>query len=139
MGRTERFQEQHAGLVKVVKEIAAQLDENKLATDAQGVRKLLIDLGARLKLHLVTEDQTLYPEMINHKDPKIKAMATRFQNEMGTIRVAFEDYMKRWATASAIQANAAGFVKETKAVFDVLAKRIEKENNELYPMVDKAA
>lgn len=44
----------------------------------------------------------------------------------------------KWSTPSAIKANAALFVDETKQVLRILADRIKRENQELYAAAEKA-
>lgn len=139
MGRTDRFRAQHADLVKVVKDISAVLQPAKLATAHEDAKKQLASLAGKISMHLATEDQALYPSLVGHADPKIKDLANKYQSEMGEIRKVFEAYNKKWSTGTAIKDNPAGFCSETNELFKVLAKRIEREDNELYPMVDKAA
>ena len=44
-----------------------------------------------------------------------------------------------WTKAFAIQQNPEEFVEATKGIFDARGKRIEKEDSELYVLVDEAA
>lgn len=138
MGRTDRFREDHNTFLKQVTEISGYLsDEAKVNAGAAQIRATLSQLAGAVRLHLATEDQTLYPALAKCKDPKVAAMATSFQAEMGNIKQAFEDYSKKWATPASIQGNPKDFIKDSKAVFDVLGKRIARENNELYAAADK--
>jgi hemerythrin-like domain-containing protein len=139
MNRTDRYRNAHAGLVKKVKEISGYLDPVKLRQDATQVRTLLSAFFGNLRHHLGMEDRALYPELMNSTDPDVKSLAEKFHAEMGGIRDVVEAYAKKWSTASAIQADPSGFVQETKSLFDALATRIEKENNELYVAADKLA
>ena len=139
MRPTDTFRNQHGKLVKIVQEITAQLDDKKLAVNAAPTHNLLSSLAGVLKIHLAAEDQALYPKLISHNDAKIKNLAKQYVTEMGGIKSAFEAYQQRWSSPQKIQANPATFVQETRGVFDVLAKRIYKEDNELYPLLDKAA
>ena len=52
---------------------------------------------------------------------------------------AFGDYLARWRTASSIERAAEQFVGETRALFAALVARMEKEDGELYPLVDREA
>lgn len=55
---------------------------------------------------------------------------------MAGIKDAFQKYLKAW-TEGAIRSNAAGFAAETKSLFGALSQRIQRENTELYPLLDK--
>lgn len=138
MGRTDRFRGDHDTFLKQVTEISGYLaDEAKVVAGSTQIRATLSQLAGAVRLHLATEDQTLYPSLAKCADPKVAAMASSFQAEMGGIKQAFEDYSKKWGTPDSIKANAKDFIKDSKAVFDVLGKRIARENNELYAAADK--
>ncbi len=137
MGITSNFIQQHEDMLTVAKEMSKLLDPNILGKDAQPVRSLLSKLSAKLKIHLASEDKSLYPELLNHKDENVKATAKKFMDEMGSISSVFVKYTEKWVSADAIQKNPNDFIKETEGLFSALAKRIEKENKELYPLVDK--
>lgn len=139
MSATDTYRRQHEDLVKVVVEISGYLDPEKAKKDAAQVSALLSRLVGKLKIHLAMEDESLYPKLLAHADPKVKEIATRFQKEMGTMKPVVEGFAKKWGSAMAIQGNPAEFVKETKGLFDALGKRVEKENNELYATFDKVA
>ena len=138
MGRTDRFRADHDTFLKQVTEISGYLsDDAKVAAGAAQIRATLSQLAGAVRLHLATEDQTLYPALAKCSDAKVAAMATSFQNEMGGIKKAFEDYSKKWGTPDSIKTNPKDFIKDSKAVFEVLGKRIARENNELYAAADK--
>ena len=102
-------------------------------------RSALSKLAGKLLLHLGAEDEHLYPNLMASNDAETKKIAQQFVDEMGGIAKAFLGYNEKWKTASSIQADAAGFITETKGIYAALADRIDKENNILYPLMDKAA
>lgn len=138
MSRTDSFRAQHDNILQIVGGIVPLLASRKLATDAGAVRRLLAQLTGMVSVHLAMEDNSLYPTMLTHRDARLKTAAQRFQQEMGGIKSAFESYTKKWASATAIQANPDEFIKETRSLFDVLGKRIARENSELYSLLDGA-
>ena len=73
-------------MLKLVQEITGQLVESKLAADATGVAKLLSTLVGKLKIHLSTEDNVLYPDLAKSADQNVKAIAEKFQKEMSGIK-----------------------------------------------------
>lgn len=134
---TKNFRQHHEELIQVAKEMSAQLTLENLKKDASGIRTLLSKLSGKLSVHLSMEDNSLYPAIANHPDSNLKSTADRFVREMSGIKAAFEEYKQKWGTSAAIQANAAEFIQETKNIFSALSKRIEKEDKELYALVDK--
>ena len=139
MARTDTFRQQHDEILQVVKDISARLSPTELAADATEVRSLLSVLAAKLTIHLKTEDRFLYPQLIGHKDENIRNLASKYMNEMGDIVHSFDAYLGRWPVADTIQKNTVEFAQDTARLFDVVGKRIEREDSELYALVDKAA
>ena len=136
MARTDRLRKQHVELVKVVEILSGYLNEANIAQDAAGARTAMSELAGKLGVHLSMEDKVLYPEMIKCADPKTKATAEKFVLEMGDIATAFTAYNGKW-TIPFIGADPASFIKETKGIFEVLSKRIAREEGELYPLADQ--
>ena len=136
MKRTSTLSRQHGDLIEVVKTIAPLLSPEALSQDASEVRSLLSKLAGKLKIHLAMEDNSLYPELLQSSDPKVRAMAERFVSEMGGITEVFDAYLAKWAEKTLIQKDAAAFVRETEGLFVALGARIEREESELYPLLD---
>jgi glycine/D-amino acid oxidase-like deaminating enzyme len=137
MAYTDNFRKQHGELLNVAKSMAKLLDAERLKQDATEVRRLLSVLHGKLSVHLVMEDKSLYPRLLNHHDAEIRATTQRFIDEMGTLAGVFKGYVGKWPTPSAIQADPAAFVAETTAVFEALGGRIRRENEELYVLADE--
>lgn len=138
MAKSDPFMQQHKDLVALVTSVAGQLDATKLsaAPAAAAVHSQLSTMAGKLKVHLGMEDTVLYPAML--ANPATKATAEKFKSEMGGIKTVFDGYLKKYPTPAAISANAAGFVADTKGLFDALGKRVQRENTELYPAFDRS-
>ena len=135
MGYTDKFRTQHDEILRAAGEIT---DHLKGQADPAAVRKLLSALAGKVNFHLAMEDQALYPRLLESAEASVKTRAGKFKDEMGGLGKVFTDYNNKWQV-SAIRADVAGFTNETRKVFGALAKRIERENNELYPLADKVA
>ena len=136
MSETEKYREGHDQLLNISKEISTLLIEERISRDPKAVRRGLSKLAAKLRVHLLLEDKSLYPILQSHSDEKVRALTNRFAYEMGGISDEFNDYMCKWST-STIKENATSFINETKSLFDVLSERIRQENTELYALVDQ--
>ena len=135
--QTEKFRRQHSELLRLAGEIAGMLSVEQLSKDATEAARGLNKLAGLLLVHLTLEDASLYPRLLQHADPAVRTMASDYMTSMGGLKATFEGYAKKWTTAAAIQAGAAAFVTETNGIIDALGKRIDKENNELYALVDR--
>ncbi|MBI5902394.1 MAG: hemerythrin domain-containing protein [Deltaproteobacteria bacterium] len=134
---TTSFREQHKEMLAIAGEISKGLNVEALKKDASNVRTLLSRLAGKLSVHLAMEDNALYPALASHADASVRLTANNFIREMGGIKKALDAYTRKWATATLIQNGAADFVKETRELFTALARRIEKEDNELYAVIDR--
>ncbi|KGB55657.1 Hemerythrin HHE cation binding domain-containing protein [Sphingopyxis sp. LC363] len=92
-------------------------------------------LREALVRHLKCEDWILYPRLMATGDAELMRITREFEIEMGSLAADFAAYDEKW-TRDRVAADWAGFRRETKIVFDLLAMRIEREERELYPLAD---
>lgn len=136
MQRTDHFRRQHQELVDICARMTPLLAD--AAAQAGALRDLLSMLAGKLSVHLAMEDNGLYPRLRKHGDAGVRSIVERYESEMSGIKEAFVGYVSRWPTAKAIEAAPAAFAQETRAIFAALTRRIEMEDGELYPLLDKA-
>ena len=137
MFRFEKYQQQHHEIVGTVTDILEQLNENAIKSRPDLVHSLLSRLYSQLHEHLVLEDQTLYPDLLHHRDEAVRTAAEQFMKEMGGLNNAFKEYLNCWQTSDNLQIDPQSFIQASRRIFDALAKRIAKEDLELYPMAAK--
>lgn len=137
MVATNSFRQQHDGLVEIVTEISGYLDGTNARDNAKTVSSLLNQLSGRLNIHLRMEDTVIYPKMIESSNAEASKTARQFQDEMGGLSKAYMDYAGKWNVPQNIETDPDGFITDTKAVFAALATRIERENNDLYPLAEQ--
>lgn len=129
-----RLRAEHAALV-TLSQILMDLirrPEPPRPTELASARGMLRDTLVR---HLKCEDWVLYPRLKASGDAELIGMAGEFVDEMGHIAGDFVAYDDAW-TAEGIAADWPGFCAATQAVLDVLAIRIEREEQDLYPAVE---
>jgi hypothetical protein len=121
-------------------EIMQQLDSRALENEeaAAVIRRLLARFGGKLLVHAEMENKALYPRLLHHSDDAVRERAQSLYEDVRRIYGAFSDYTKRWPTPAAIAARAHEFVRETRDVLKLLGKRMLRENDELYPLADRA-
>ncbi len=137
MARTDNFKNQHVQILTIARDIKALLTSPDAAKHTVEVRQLLSQLSGKLSFHLAMEDKSLYPFMSSHADAHVKALSKQYSDEMGSLGQTFKAYLGKWSNAMLIDADLPGFVGETRDVINALVRRIQREDTELYPMVDK--
>lgn len=136
MRATDTFRKHHEDILSVAGEIGALLTEDKVVAESKTISRLLAKFAGKLKGHLVMEDQVLYPKLLDHADPHINNMASRFMKEMGGIAETVEQYCTHWGASDSIAADPKNFIVQTNRLFGALQRRIDSEDNILYPALD---
>jgi len=137
VARTELLRRQHDAAVALVEELGAGIRSYRSTEDAYDIALKLTKLKGLLRIHFAHEDRMLYPAMIAGVDRIAAQTALGFQNEMGGLNAAFEAYASKWALSSNIASAFANFRDESADIFGKLANRIERENEDLYPLADQ--
>lgn len=136
MLKTQNYRDQHDQLLALAGKLAKLLGHSDATFPAAEARHLLSEIAGRLTVHLAMEDKHLYPGLLEHADPQVSGTAQRFVDEMGGIATVFKAYLGAWPSAEAIARGAAEFREATQGILQALGNRIQRENGELYPLMD---
>lgn len=132
-----KLRDEHERLIDLLGrlEAALALPEPPPATELFDLRR---ELTGTLVSHLKTEDWLLYPSLIRGKDKQVAAAARALLDEMGGLARAFSEFSEAWG-ATEIARDWAGYRRAGTAIIGALAKRIARENRELYPLLEAAS
>lgn len=92
-------------------------------------------LAGLLNIHLLSEDDYMYPALKESTDAELKAMAESYSLEMGDLVTEFTAYKNRYNTKNKVLADGKDFLPMTKEVLNKIKSRIEKEDNKLYALI----
>jgi len=109
-------------------------DQLRMLAISKVARVLLCDLCAQVKVHLVEEDEGLYPSMLAHADVEIKNLAWGFQSGDRPLRQQFEDYEARWLKDCHFRFTEE-FLEETLDLLDVIEGRMKREQMVMIPQL----
>ena len=137
MKSTDNLRRQHRELLRIATEIGVLIRPDRMPLDAIKIRMLIASMAGILNVHLAMEDGVMYPQLLQHSDVSVRALAKRFIDEMGTLRATFTDYVHRWNVPGAVLQISDVFVRETSVLLDALVRRIGREDFELYPLVEE--
>lgn len=132
---TTNLVRQHQEQYDLIEKITIHKSEQQVKENASNISLLLSQLAGKLKIHAIAEDKFLYPNLMNHADPKVKDLAQAFYTEMGGLAKTFEAFKNNFMTAKTISSDPKAFLVESKKVLTALNNRIVKENKELYPLL----
>lgn len=136
MHKTQSLRKQHGDIAIISRRLRLSLRQGEAAVDAAQFRALLNEMAGTLAFHLGVEDGMLYPELLASVDAPIRETAKRFVKEMGGLKSAFQAYHHEWQEER-IVAERERFIAETIGVLDALDQRIRRENEELYPLLER--
>lgn len=137
---TENFRRQHEELAAMGSEILQRLmvSADEIAVHAGELRRAMARFAGKLTVHASMENEALYPRLLAHRDEAVREKAGALFREVKTLYGSFSLYSKRWPTTASIEADPAAFARDTKKVLMTLWMRMQRENDELYPLVDRA-
>jgi hypothetical protein len=127
---------QHKDLVRAATELFGWLDPSKLAEPgAQKAFHVLSRINGILNVHLAMEDRSLYPKLIKHGDPQLRALAQRFLDERGAIADRYDAYRGFWSSPAAIVREPVRFIDETRLILGLLWNRMKLEDDVFHPEI----
>lgn len=130
---TALIKRQHQDILALVEDISGFLNPTSLQENAFQVSLKLGALAGKLMIHLHTEDQHLYPKLL--QDAKSAPATKQFLAEMEEITKIFHTYKTKYNSAKAIKENMVEFIAETENLFYKLKNRIAKEESQLFPLL----
>ena len=117
-------------------EILKMLCKNKdLEETASEIALHINSLAGKLKIHLSSEDQHLYPVFLGSSDAQLVAMAEEYQKEMGNLLEVFTGFKDKYNTKFKILGEKDSFFKEANEIIRAIEQRMEKEERGLYQRV----
>jgi hypothetical protein len=131
---TANFRRQHEELQALGLELFCKLDPASI--DAAEMRRTLSRFAGKLLVHARMENDALYPRLLHHEDPRVAAQGRALYEDVKGIYLAFETFMQKWTPTGAIEAEPVAFARECRKVLKLLAMRMMRENDELYPLAD---
>ncbi len=134
MGITIKLRDDHDALLKLIS-LFRDILRQPVAPAGIDLVNFRSAFSKELLAHLTREDWLLYPSLLQSSDKLIASTAQTFMDEMGGLLAAYKTWSGDWPTERII-ADWQTFAAETSAVLDALGERIDRENNELYPLVE---
>jgi len=137
MNELGRLHREHVSLGAIAGKLSEMIKRD-VPPPAQQLYAIRMRLASELIRHLKTEDWILYPRLLASSDRHTAETSRVFSNEMGGLAEAFGNYVDRWV-AFEIESDWKGYRRDTAKILGILARRISREERELYPLLESAA
>lgn len=131
----DRFKADHDAILVSITQLRA-LVQAGVVVNAAEIAQAIVNMSAKIKVHLAAEDASLYPQLAKSPDPKAVRLAQGLQAEMGHLAKAYGAFASKWNVAQVISSDPETFRREASDVFKALAHRIKVENGDLYPLAE---
>lgn len=132
----DRFKQQHVeilGGIKALRALARQgIDEH-----AADIARELQALAQVITQHLAVEDRILYPTLEKSGNEKVASMSAAYQEDMKGIASAFIRFSRQWSVAARLREQPETFRAEANIVLRQVHERLQRENREFYPAVER--
>ena len=137
MSTIDSMKGSHGEMQDMINDLRAMMTEEqlKIRPNAMTTHRLLCELADKMKSHMSSQDQEIYPGLLIHEDPKLKSMAWGFLNGQKPMRKQYDDYYNKWLKDCDFDFTK-GFVAETFEIFDMIEERIEREQSILIPTLE---
>lgn len=133
----ERFKSDHVAILSSVTELK-RLVQAGIHENADSIASTIVKMSSTIKLHLAVEDNMLYPALAKSANPEAARKGQAFQSEMGSIANAYLAFARKWNLGSLVAAQPEVFRADANGIFKALQQRIQRENEELYPLAEQA-
>ena len=128
--------DQHARLRILIDSINKMLESCSTKDEIDLLISKIVELAGVLRIHLNNEDRYLYPRLMTSKNNEVMNVATEFDSKMGDLSNNFISFKTRYNSYENINKNPQAFISEFKNVISKLIKRLDKEDKELYPLIE---
>ncbi len=137
MSTIDSMKGSHGEMQVMINDLRAMMtkDQLKIRPNAMTTHKLLCELADKMKSHMSSQDQEVYPGLLIHEDPKLKSMAWGFLNGQKPMRKQFDDYYNKWLKNCDFNFTD-DFMAETFEIFDMVEERIGREKTILLPTLE---
>lgn len=134
---TPRFFQQHDELSGFARAVIEALAAPSLDADPKRALRALAAFSGKLRVHAAMERDGLYPRLLSSPDLEVAEKARELLHEMGDLYDAYFEHVSTWGCVARVREAPASFRAETLAMFTRLRRRMERENRELYPLVQR--
>jgi len=124
--------------IKNLCNVLSVLIENKSLHDNPYVCKLMSRFKEKVWMHLVFEDNTVYAELLRHENKSVSDIAQKFHDSARVIKKRFSGYVRHWCNPAVTDAEHQALLEESREIFNLIRERVNYENEQMFPLIEKA-
>ncbi|KUO61975.1 MAG: hypothetical protein APF84_04900 [Gracilibacter sp. BRH_c7a] len=134
----EMVRKHHQQIRRAIQELQEDVyQEQEVVNNQLWIALRIGTLTGILNVHLKYEDEQLYPYLLQHPREEVRAISKVFKKEMGDLSLIFESYKDKYLKKpDELVKNSSQFIIDTNSILYEISKRVEKEEHELFPLLD---
>lgn len=136
MATSESLRGQHNELLREIGELVRSLNAGALRSGAEKAEAALSRISGKLSVHADAEVSSLRAALSGRSGASHRADACRFIGDMERMLASFTAFRLKWSDPGSIRTDPAGFMQETRSLFYVITKTIEREDSGLFSLLD---
>ena len=113
MSNLTNLKRQHKEVLSLIEDIET-LSLKGLELFAKDIAYNINALSGKLKMHLLSEDKYLYPDLMNSHNKVVKETAQNFSDEMGDLANSFQSFVYLFNIPSKILQDENLFINDSK-------------------------
>jgi len=111
--------------------IAKSVDDN-----IKDIANNINSLSGKLKMHLMSEDEFLYPTLMQSSNKVVRDTAWAFNEEMGGLAATMNAFVQNFNTPQKILQDGNSFRIESRKIFRAVRDRINREDAGLFTLME---
>ncbi|RDH84617.1 MAG: hypothetical protein DIZ80_03880 [endosymbiont of Galathealinum brachiosum] len=131
----EELLQENQGISNTIEILAHLLNHNELRKNPVFCN-LLKDFSSSVNEHLNHEGRTAIKELLPQNDNGAHEVAVQFINNTNQLTGIMKSYAKHWCNVPHDFSSNEAFVEETKNIFHLVTKRINLEEDKLFPYIN---
>ncbi len=131
------LEKQHQNIKEIIKVIVDMTEKSDYENNLMEITLHINKLAGLLNVHLLSEDEFMYPALKASEDIEIRALSESYSSEMGDLVTEFSAYKNSYNTKNKVLADIGCFIPATKAIVNKIKNRMEKEDNNLYNLISQ--
>lgn len=131
----DKFKHQHTRIYECINTLRRHAWAG-VAEHAEEIANAVVSMSSVIKLHLSVEDTLLYPALSSSKSRSVARLGNQYQDEMKVIARSYDEFARKWNTATNVAKDPDGFRAEANTVLRKLHARIRQEDLNFYPAIE---
>ena len=131
----EKFKHQHVKIFDCIDTLRGHSLAG-VVDNARDIARTVVRMSSLIKLHLSVEDTVLYPALRASNSQAVAKMGDEYQDEMKVIARHYEEFARKWNTATNVARDPDGFRSDANVVLRKLHARIRQEDAHFYPAIE---